>query len=162
VTALGAFVALYALVMGCVCLGVWQSKGGHPAVGFVLGFLLGIIGLLYVGFARPAGDGVAGLPQDGDIVRTVRRVRMGGRSVPPGLTGRVLTFDLVDQDLMAKLETGGEQLWVPAGSVRVVRRGSPRSEKVCPDCAETVKSEARVCRFCGHQFDAERTTEGGP
>ena len=24
--------------------------------------------------------------------------------------------------------------------------------KPCPMCAETVKSEAKVCRFCGHEF----------
>jgi hypothetical protein len=26
--------------------------------------------------------------------------------------------------------------------------------KTCPDCAERVKQAARVCRFCGHRFDA--------
>jgi hypothetical protein len=28
-------------------------------------------------------------------------------------------------------------------------------KKVCPDCAETVKAGARVCRYCGHQFVSE-------
>ncbi len=31
----------------------------------------------------------------------------------------------------------------------------PENGKVCPDCAETVKAAARVCRFCGHRFDVE-------
>jgi hypothetical protein len=34
-------------------------------------------------------------------------------------------------------------------------------EKKCPQCAEMVKTEARICRFCGHNFvdaDAPRTT----
>jgi hypothetical protein len=25
--------------------------------------------------------------------------------------------------------------------------------KVCPDCAESVKAAARVCRFCRYEFD---------
>lgn len=30
--------------------------------------------------------------------------------------------------------------------------GAPVDSKQCPACAETVKAEARVCRFCGHEF----------
>lgn len=30
-------------------------------------------------------------------------------------------------------------------------RGAER--KICPDCAETVLSEARVCRYCGYRFE---------
>jgi len=28
--------------------------------------------------------------------------------------------------------------------------------KKCPDCAEFVQPEARICRFCGHEFLSER------
>lgn len=28
-----------------------------------------------------------------------------------------------------------------------------RGMKSCPDCAESVREEARVCRFCGYRFD---------
>jgi hypothetical protein len=36
---------------------------------------------------------------------------------------------------------------VEAGTV------APDAIKVCPDCAEPVRAEALVCRFCGHRFD---------
>jgi Uncharacterised protein family UPF0547 len=31
--------------------------------------------------------------------------------------------------------------------------GVSADTKQCPDCAEPVKAEARVCRFCGYRFD---------
>jgi hypothetical protein len=45
----------------------------------------------------------------------------------------------------------------PEGSLTVVYeyRQAHSEEKVCPDCAESVKAAAAVCRFCGHKFKVE-------
>jgi Uncharacterised protein family UPF0547 len=41
-----------------------------------------------------------------------------------------------------------------AGHVFDSYKGAERLTKSCPDCAETVMAAARVCKHCGHQFDA--------
>jgi hypothetical protein len=38
-------------------------------------------------------------------------------------------------------------------------KGEVEGGKKCPDCAETVRGDATVCRFCGHKFE---TVEAPP
>lgn len=40
-------------------------------------------------------------------------------------------------------------------SERALVDGEGQDSKVCPDCAETVKAAARICRFCRHEFSPE-------
>lgn len=35
---------------------------------------------------------------------------------------------------------------------------SPELTRKCPDCAETIKAEAHVCRFCGRRFSDEQAS----
>ena len=42
-------------------------------------------------------------------------------------------------------------LWA---GLRTADSAVSRDTKTCPDCAETIKAGAKVCRFCNHGFEA--------
>ena len=45
---------------------------------------------------------------------------------------------------------------------RTDRAPLPSDSMACPRCAETIKSTAKVCRFCGHRFDDHGDRGIGP
>jgi hypothetical protein len=54
----------------------------------------------------------------------------------------------------ARKWSGGDDvrdLIVPPAPKPVAPAESPRLTKICPDCAETILQEARICRFCRHE-----------
>jgi RNA polymerase subunit RPABC4/transcription elongation factor Spt4 len=46
----------------------------------------------------------------------------------------------------------------PCPNPAAVIRAVPEGMKKCPDCAELVKSEARICRYCRHDFVSTGST----
>jgi hypothetical protein len=56
--------------------------------------------------------------------------------------------DIVVRDAGAVLVV----LTLPAYVVWKLMSHLRESRKRCPDCAELVRNEAAVCRFCGHRF----------
>jgi hypothetical protein len=56
----------------------------------------------------------------------------------------------------------GSQAWFAAADLKLVEAAPVKDTKICPQCAEGVKAAARVCRFCGHQFDTVGATAGSP
>lgn len=46
-------------------------------------------------------------------------------------------------------------------STRQTNTRQPRF-RTCPECAENVRGEAKVCRYCGHRFDSDSGIDSAP
>jgi zinc ribbon protein len=81
-----AFIFLLDIVLSIVCANIWKRKGGSAAVGFLLGFFLGIIGLIIVLLVNPGSTGSSGgarCPYCAEFVQAEARVcRHCGRDLP--------------------------------------------------------------------------------
>lgn len=61
-------------------------------------------------------------------------------------------------DVAHLVDTNGA---VTSSSVRGRGSALEADEKKCPQCAETVRAEAKVCRFCGHSFENDVSPNPG-
>lgn len=53
--AIVGIILVQGVLFGAVASGIWSSKGGSAGAGFALGFFLGLLGLIYMAAAKPAG-----------------------------------------------------------------------------------------------------------
>lgn len=74
----------------------------------------------------------------------------GGREAKAGLKEAVN-----DENTVTWGPTAKNQEFAQARDIILARIDPATDTKMCPECAERVKSAAKVCRFCGYRFDAE-------
>ena len=82
--------------------------------------------------------------------------------------GQNIVIDAAGAGLSTECPKCGQSLTVPSQPQRqaepsattppATESASPSETKQCPYCAETIKREAKVCRFCGRDILAEKST----
>jgi hypothetical protein len=78
---------------------------------------------------------------------------LGGSVLTLGLGVLAFFFGAILLVIAFVLLSGGRPVAAPARSALAPAAvSSSNASKKCPDCAETVQADARICRFCRHEF----------
>jgi Uncharacterised protein family UPF0547 len=116
-----------------------------PTWAIVLGVIAGL--LTIIGFALL-------------LVKSTESLTITLSEVPEGT--RVTSSGVATPEIIARLNgvfssvaVGPAREHVEVAGDLNLAESSPET-KTCPRCAETVKAQAVVCRFCGYEFDRSR------
>ncbi|WP_420063884.1 DUF2510 domain-containing protein [Mycobacterium marinum] len=128
------------LFCAAIGAGIAKSKNRHWTEGLLLGGLLGVLGVIIELFLRAQSPSlpVAGWYPDPD--------RTGGQRY---WNGREWS-DLPPRPATSRAPQAFAEL-----------ASAPVQTKKCPDCAEAILAEARVCKHCGFRFAAD-TPQAAP
>jgi RNA polymerase subunit RPABC4/transcription elongation factor Spt4 len=118
---------LGSLLMGVATLFIWKNKEGSPVIGFLLGFLLGLIGLIIVLVAHPTAA-----KRREKEARERMLQQMGTR------TGAFEPLPLAAQQAAAPYPVAAP---APQATVMPMR--------ACPHCGHRFQCNVTICPKCG-------------
>jgi hypothetical protein len=143
----GLLGALVGFVTTCGTLAKWASSGSIQHAFIATLPIVGLVGMVvfsqllrqvYVSVGEPAIISfwyTAWLIRAGTILLAITWIADG--SLAPTLIGAAFVLSLP---------------WMFVTYGKATAAAARATRKICEDCAETVKADARVCRYCGWRF----------
>ena len=126
------------VIMGVVTMLIWKNKEGSSVIGFILGFLLGLIGLVVVLVAHPAA-----------VKKREKETRERMLQQMTMKTGAFEPSPLANPQAAARYQvavTSPPPLVIPM--------------RVCPHCGHQFQSDVTTCPRCGRNSEPWSHHEG--
>jgi RNA polymerase subunit RPABC4/transcription elongation factor Spt4 len=150
----------YGVIFGIACAAIWGNKGGNRVSAFLLGLLLGIIGLIIVAATNPTPSGRAGEMS----AATTRTCPFCKSAISPDAS--VCRFCQRESEAWRWIEgvwvarnEQGEYWW---RNERTGKWFRVRTTDMCPSCGASMPADEGRCPNCGQQSSDKMEALAGP